>query len=390
MLHFSPLFRSDFSQRGAEMIQVQLRLFSLVLLCLWLASCGGSSSPSSGAQPASLGFTVDAIANAAMQQQGLPGMTIALGKSGTMLYVKAYGVSNVATKLTTQTNTIFGIGSITKQFTAALIMKLQEQGKLHVDDPLDAYLPAYNFPSAITLRMLLTHTSGFADYTTFPLYPGWATNGVSEATLLTAVSQVPLLFQPGTQFSYSNSNYFALGAVIEKVTGQSYETNLNQYIIQPLGLTSTYYALPPSSQSAIGYTMGTTDLVPALVVNRSAPFAAGALSSSVTDLVSWDNALVNGQVVSPASFKEMTTPIPLIVGNGSGSYGFGLELSAINGRPIIWHGGAINGFDADSEVFLDSGFAVEVLVNRDGADPVSIVNQIVTTVCNSAQLSSNC
>lgn len=372
------------------MIRVQLRLFSLVLLCPWLASCGGSSSPSSAAKPASLGSTVDAIANAAMQQQGLPGMTIALGKNGTMLYVKAYGVSNVATKLTTQSNTIFGIGSITKQFTAALIMKLQEQGKLQVDDPLDAYLPAYNFSSKITLRMLLTHTSGLADYTTFPSYPGWATNGVSEATLLTAVSQVPLLSQPGTQWSYSNSNYFALGAVIEKVTGQSYETNLNQYIIQPLGLTSTYYSLPPSSQSAIGYTMGTTDLVPALVVNRSAPFAAGALSSSVIDLVDWDNALVNGQAVSPASFKEMTTPIPLIVGNGSGSYGFGLELSAFNGRPTMWHGGAINGFDADTEVFLDSGFAVEVLVNRDGADPVSIVNQIVTSVCNSAQLSSNC
>ena len=307
-------------QRSEEMVQVQLRLFSLVLLGPWLAGCGGggSSSPASGAHPASLGSTVDALANAAIQQQGLPGMTIALAKNGTMLYVKAYGVSNVATKLTTQTNTIFGIGSITKQFTAALIMKLQEQGKLHVDDPLNAYLPVYKFPSAITLRMLLTHTSGLADYTTFSSYPGWATNGVSEATLLTAVSQVPLLFQPGTQFSYSNSNYFALGAVIENVTGQSYETNLNQYIIQPLGLTSTYYALPPSSQSAIGYTMGTTDLVPALVVNRSAPFAAGALSSSVTDLVNWDNALVHGQVVSPASFKEMTTPIPLIVGNGSG------------------------------------------------------------------------
>jgi CubicO group peptidase (beta-lactamase class C family) len=325
-----------------------------------------------------------------MQQQGLPGMTIALGKNGTMLYVKAYGVSNVAAHLTTQTNTIFEIGSITKQFTAALIMKLQEQGKLQVDDPLDAYLPAYNFPSAITLRMLLTHTSGLADYTTFSAYPGWATNGVSEATLLTAVSQVPLLFQPGTQWSYSNSNYFALGAVIEKITGQSYEANLDQYIIQPLGLTSTYYSLPPSSQSAIGYTMSATGLVPALIVDRSAPFAAGALSSDVNDLAAWDSALISGKVVSPASFKEMTTPIPLTIGDGSGSYGFGLELGAFNGRPTIWHDGAINGFNADTEMFLDSGFAVEVLVNRDGANPVSIVTQIITTVCNSPTLSSNC
>ena len=112
-------------------------------------------SPPPVAQPPSLGSTVDALANSAMQQQGLPGMTIALGKNGTMLYVKAYGISNMATHLTTQTNTIFEIGSITKQFTAALIMKLQEQGKLQVDDPIDAYLPEYNFPSAITLRRLL-------------------------------------------------------------------------------------------------------------------------------------------------------------------------------------------------------------------------------------------
>jgi CubicO group peptidase (beta-lactamase class C family) len=325
-----------------------------------------------------------------MQQQGVPGMTIALGKNGTILYAKAYGVSNVATRLTTQTGTIFEVGSITKQFTAALIMKLQEQGKLQVDDPLDAYLPEYGFPSAITLRMLLTHTSGLADYTAFSAYPGWATNGVSEATLLTAVSQVPLLFQPGKQWSYSNSNYFALGAVIEKITGKSYEANLEQYIIQPLGLMSTYYSLPPASQSAIGYTMGTTSLVPALIVDRSAPFAAGALSSDVNDLVAWDSALISGKVVSPASFKEMTTAIPIMIGNGSESYGFGLVLGGFNGRPTISHDGEINGFDADTEVFLDSGFAVVVLINRDGANPVDIVTQIITTVCNSTQLSSNC
>jgi CubicO group peptidase (beta-lactamase class C family) len=325
-----------------------------------------------------------------MQQQGLPGMTIALAKKGTILYAKGYGVSDIATHLATQTNTVFEVGSITKQFTAALIMKLQEQGKLQVDDPVASYLPAYNFPSAITLRRLLTHTSGLADYTSFPAYPGWAANGVSETTLLTAVSQTPLLFQPGTHWSYSNSNYFALGAVIEKITGQSYEANLDQYIIQPLGLTNTYYSLPPASQSAIGYTMGTTSLVPALIVDRSAPFAAGALSSDVNDLVEWDSAFITGKVVSPASLTEMTTPITLTVGDGSGSYGFGLELGSFNGRSTIWHDGAINGFNADTEMFLDSGFAVEVLVNRDGANPVSIVTQIIATVCNSAQLSSNC
>ncbi len=283
---------------------------SLLPICIGLvfglAGCGGSSAPAPP-QAMSLSSTVDGVANAAMQQQEIPGMTVGLAKNGTMLYVQAYGVSDVATRQATQTSTVFEIGSITKQFTAALIMKLQEQGKLQVDDSINLYLPEYNFPSAITLRMLLTHTSGLANYTGFPDYASWAENGVSEATLLTAVSQAPLLFQPGAEWSYSNSNYFALGAIIEKLSGQSYAANIEQYIFQPLGLTNTYYSLPPAAQSATGYTNSATGMVPALVVDRSAPFAAGALSSNVYDLVAWDHALINGRVVSPASFKEMTT-----------------------------------------------------------------------------------
>lgn len=173
---------------------------ALVELALALTGCGGSGTTSAPPQPqtVSLSSVVDPLVNAAMKQEGIPGMTVALAKNGTMLYAQAYGDSDIATKSATQPSTIFEIGSITKQFTAALIMKLQEQGELHVDDSLSAYLPEYKFPSAITLRMLLTHTSGLANYTTFAQYPGWATNGVSEATILTDVSQMPLLFTPGS------------------------------------------------------------------------------------------------------------------------------------------------------------------------------------------------
>ena len=332
---------------------------------------------------------MDTVANQEMQL-GIPGMTVALAKEGTILYVQKYGLANLNTNQATDTDTIFEIGSITKQFTAALIMKLQEQGKLHVDDSVDAYLGEYNFPSAITLRMLLTHTSGLANYTSFPAYPNWAANGVSEPTLLTAVSQASLLFQPGTQWSYSNSNYFLLGAIIEKVTGESYEANLEQSIFQPLKLTNTYFSLPPPTQSATGYTLGPTGRqIPALIVNRSAPFAAGALSSNAYDLVAWDNALINGKVVSPASFAAMITPngLPMV---GGGSYGFGLGLRPFNNRPTIWHNGLINGFTAETDVILDSGFAVVVLINSDSADADGVTTKIMSIVCNSAQLSANC
>jgi CubicO group peptidase (beta-lactamase class C family) len=368
--------------------------FCVFLICLAIAlalsGCGGpSASPLPGQQPRSLGGTVDAVVQAAMQQQGIPGMTVALAKAGTMLYVQGYGVSDINTRQATQPTAIFEIGSITKQFTAALIMKLQEQGQLHVDDSVATYLPEYNFPSAITLRMMLTHTSGLADFTNFPQLGDWIRNGVSEATVLTAVSQTPLQFQPGTQYSYSNSNFFALGTIIEKLTGQSYAADLEQYFFHPLGLLNTYYSLPPAAQSATGYTNNGAGLVPAILWDRSAAFAAGALSSNVYDLVAWDNALMNGKVVSPGSFKAMTTSNGFGT-PGGGSYGFGLALATVNNRPVIWHNGQIGGFTAEDAFFLDSGFALIVLTNDQDADTDAIVLKIMGAVCNSSQFAGNC
>jgi D-alanyl-D-alanine carboxypeptidase len=373
----------------------ELRLrFSVFLISLAIAlvlvGCGGSSAYSPpGQQEAPLGGTVDAVVRAAMQQQGIPGMTVALAKKGTMLYAQGYGVSDLTTRQATQQSVIFEIGSITKQFTAALIMKLQEQGQLHVDDSLATYLPEYNFSPTITLRMMLAHTSGLADFTNFPQLGDWVKHGVSEATVLAAVSQAPLQFQPGTQYSYSNSNFFALGTIIEKLTGQSYAADLDQYILSPLGLMNTYYSLPSAGQSATGYTNNGSGLVPAILWDRSAAFAAGALSANVYDLVAWDNALLNGQVVSPASFKAMTTSNGFATPEG-GSYGFGLALATFNNRPVIWHNGQIGGFTAENAVFLDSGFAVVVLTNDQDADTDALVLKIMGAVCNSSQLARNC
>ncbi len=356
-----------------------------------MVGCGGStgSAPPPPQQQASLPTTVDGVVQAAMQQSGVPGMTVALAKNGAMLYVQGYGVSDLTTRQATQPNVIFEIGSITKQFTAALIMKLQEQGQLHVDDSITMYLPEYNFPAAITIRMMLTHTSGLADFTNFPQLGDWVRNGVSEATVLTAVSQAPLQFQPGSQYSYSSSNFFALGTIIEKLTGQSYADNLNQSIFQPLGLMNTYYPLPPAGQSATGYTNNGSGLGPAILWDRSAAFAAGALSSNVYDLVTWDNALMNGRVVSPASFKAMTTSNGF-VDSGGNSYGFGLALSKFNNRPVMWHSGQIGGFYTENSVLLDSGFAVVLLTNDQDVDTDPVVLKIMNAVCNSSQLSGNC
>jgi D-alanyl-D-alanine carboxypeptidase len=375
--------------REALKLQFSMLVFS-VAMAMAMVGCGGSGTSSMpGQQPAALGATVDAIAHAAMQQQGIPGMTVALAKKGAMLYVQGYGTSDLATQQPAQPGIIFELGSITKQFTAALIMKLQEQGRLRVDDSIALYLPEYNFPSAITLRMMLTHTSGLANFTDFAQLGDWVRHGVSEATVLTAVSQSPLQFQPGTQCSYSNSNFFALGTIIERLTGQSYAANLQQHIFQPLKMMNTYYSLPPAEQSAVGYTNNGSGLVPAILWDRSAAFAAGGLSSTVYDIVAWDDALINGKVVSPASFTAMTTSNGFQI-PGGGSYGFGLALWTFNNRPIIWHNGQIGGFTAETAVFLDSGFTVVVLTNDQDADPDAVVLQIMKAVCNSSPLGGNC
>ena len=364
----------------------------LPLTAGFFSGCSGSPAPSpapSNQQP-TLQSTVDSLVNTYVLSAGVPGVTVAIAQNGNMIYAQGYGYDDG--KRATKATDIFEIGSITKQFTAAVIMKLQEQGKLHVDDSMATYLPQYGFPSAITLRMLLTHTSGLADYTSFPQFSQWCTNGVSEATVLTAVSQAPLQFAPGTAYIYSNSNYFALGAIIEVVTGQSYESNLDQYIFQPLGLQNTYYELPPVALAATGYTNSSATLEPVIEPVtpwvRSSAFAAGALSTNVYDLVTWENALMNGQVVSPASFKEMTTSNGF-VSNGQ-SYGFGLALQPYNGRPVMFHSGGIAGFLTEELVFLDSGVTLVEFTNIDSIGVNSGFVDILNSVCSSAQLSGTC
>jgi len=284
------------------------RRFAVLLFVISFAGCGGSNQPSnadsSSSLPASrsLGDNIDVLAQTEMHQSRIPGMVVAIAKNRVMLYVRGYGISNLSTARPVAPTDVFEIGSLTKQFTAALIMKLQEQGRLNLDDSVATYLPDYGFPAAITIRMLLTHTSGLANFTDFPEFAQWMIQGVSQPVVLSEINHAALQFQPGTQYAYSNSNFYVLGSLVEKVTGQSFAANLEQYILGPLALQNTYYDLPPSSAAASGYGVGAGGPVPAIIWDRSAAFAAGAMSSNVYDLVAWDSALISGRVVSSASF----------------------------------------------------------------------------------------
>jgi CubicO group peptidase (beta-lactamase class C family) len=356
----------------------------------FLSACGSSNSSltQSSPQPTTLGAAVDKLVQAQMQENGIPAMTVALAKKGQMLYVRGYGTSDLATGSPNQSSTVFEIGSITKQFTAALIMQLQEQGKLHIDDSAVSYLPGYSFASAITIRMLLNQTSGLADFTNFGNFGHWVLDGISEPDALTEIAHAGLQFTPGSQYAYSNSNYYLLGSIIEKVSGEGYAVDLQQNIFTPLALKNTFYDLPPASVAASGYTHRGATLLPATIWKRSAAFAAGALSSNVYDLAAWDYALMSGKVVSAPSFQAMTSS------NGfyqdSYSYGFGLALSTYNGRKLMWHAGQIGGFYTENVVFLDNGFTLIILTNDQDYDTDPFVFTILNAVCLSAQLSKNC
>jgi CubicO group peptidase (beta-lactamase class C family) len=303
------------------------------LLMLFLAGCGGggnggTSGMGSSSCPAllpppspagSLASVVDGIAASEMQSRHLPGLAISVSREGTILYAQGYGYANLGSCLPVQASTAFEIGSVTKQFTAVAVLQLVNTGSLNLDRAVSEVLPAYGFDSRITVRMLLNHTSGLNDYTGFPESAAW-TRGVSSQTVLTKIAQSPLLFSPGAAYSYSDSNYYVLGSVIESITGSSYADYLTANVLRPAQLDHTTYPQPLSYASP--YTLSWTD---GALWERSFTYAAGALWSNVVDLAAWNSALTTNAVIPTALFTLTVTPpdVPIFGQSGSSQYGMG-------------------------------------------------------------------
>jgi CubicO group peptidase (beta-lactamase class C family) len=262
---------------------------------------------------------------------------------------KGYGVADEASGAPNTTITRFRIGSITKQFTAMAILILQEQGKLRVEDAICHYVS--DCPEAwrpITLRHLLTHTSGVPNYTDLPDFPALIGTPATLDQLIARFKSLPLQFTPGTRWSYSNSGYILLGAVIERVSGQSYSAFLQGHIFAPLGMRDTSYDAntPSSPQHATGYLSAHHQPV---YLDMSEFGPAGALASTVEDLYRWDRALARHQLVSQQTMDAMFTPaIPCPAGGcalpSDRGYGYGWFVAAEAGQTLIYHLGHIDGF----------------------------------------------
>jgi CubicO group peptidase (beta-lactamase class C family) len=262
---------------------------------------------------------------------------------------------------------VFEIGSITKQFTAAAIMVLSEEGKLAVSDPMTRHLPSYpSYGQNITVEHLLTHTSGIVSYTGIPGY--MASNVMKDLTvqqLIDVFKDRPVEFAPGERYAYNNSGYILLGAIVEAASGMRYADFVRKRFFEPLGMKTAYYGCSTCiiPRRASGYDGGPNGVTNQRYLSFTQPYAAGSLMMTVSDLHRWSRALFGGKVVSAASLKRMTTPYVLKNGESTG-YGYGLGIGNLRGRRAIRHGGGIFGFTTDALYLPDQDVFVAVFSNN--------------------------
>jgi CubicO group peptidase (beta-lactamase class C family) len=292
--------------------------------------------------------------------------SVLVARGGEVLFSKGYGFANAEWDIPNSPSTKFRLGSLTKQFTAACILILEERGKLKTSDPVKKYLP--DAPPAwdkITIYNLLTHTSGIPEFTAQPDYETIKLSPSSPRQTYDRLRDKSLAFQPGERFSYSNSNYLLLGFLIEEISGDSYEKFLQHNVLTPLGLRDTGYdsrALLP--RRASGYSRSGGELVNADYIHMSIPQAAGALYSTTEDLLRWEQGLFGGKLLSAASLKKMTTPF-------KATYACGLGVRTINGHKIISHDGGIEGFETFLAYYPEDRLTVVVLANLNGSTPAA-------------------
>jgi CubicO group peptidase (beta-lactamase class C family) len=323
-------------------------------------------SPQLAAQT-NLAAQADATVKTFKQDAEFSGVVL-IARNGKILFEKAYGQANREWNIPNTTRTKFRIASLTKQFTAAAILLLQEKRKLRVSENISQYID--DLPSEwrqITIHQLLTHTSGLPEYTSPPeVEKVFNLTGATPEQLLNLVRQQPIKFAPGKKFLYCNTGYLLLGMIIKKVSGSDYPSFLKQNILSPLQLDDTGYDIRPEilPRRASGYWMKNGRLENAGYVDASVPFAAGGLYSTVEDLYKWNEALATGRLLSADSQRAMFTPYPEAELAGM-HYGYGVVLTEKFGQPRYFHGGGIQGFASSIERYPQSNICIVVLSNED-------------------------
>ncbi|MBV9104243.1 MAG: beta-lactamase family protein [Candidatus Eremiobacteraeota bacterium] len=343
-------------------------LFAAVAALTTVAAAQGQQRPVGSGLSAAQTAAIDRLGQFSVSGRFAPSVVIAVERKGQTVYARGFGYRNVEAQLPALSSTPYLIGSNTKQFAAAAILMLQDQGKLRVDDRLSKYFPAIPHAHEVTLRQLLTMCSGIADYVEVPqLLKIVRRPARSPAQAVALVKDLPLDFRPGTRWQYSNSGYMLLQMLVERLSGMSFHDFLQRRIFARLGMHATYLALsnnlgPTLAGEYSSFAFGPWERAPHW--DYSWFGAAGALVSDVSDLEKWNAALDGGKLLSAQSLKEMLAPGPAASTPGGEGYGMGIRAGRMpNGHRFIWHGGNTTGSATQDARFPDDKLSIIVLSN---------------------------
>ena len=336
--------------------------------CLLVASLAAITNAQTQL-PADLTEKIDKVVADTLSRTGVPSASIAIVKDGQIAYVKAYGDARIEPKTPATPAMRYSIGSISKQFTAAAMLLLQEQGKLSLDDKVAKYIPDLTRANEVTIRQLLSHTSGYQDYWPQDYVMPMMLQPVTAQKIMDLWAKKPLDFDPGTKWQYSNTNYVIAGVIIEKVSRLPLLKFLQEKVFTPLGMTS----VADIDQERLGDTDPIGYMRYALGPLRSAPkegkgwlFAAGELAMPAQDLAKWDLSIMDQKLLKPSSYREMGADTSLKNGLAT-NYGLGVSVNSAGGRRALSHGGEVSGFTAQNVVYPDDRAAIVVLTNQDAA-----------------------
>jgi D-alanyl-D-alanine carboxypeptidase len=334
---------------------------------------------------------VDRVVEEWLASSGAPSASIAIVQDGRLAYAQAYGAARMSPRVPSNRSARYAIDSVSKEFTAAAVLLLAEQGKLSLDDPIAKWFPELHAAAAVTLRQLLTHTSGIRDYWPQDFLTPEMTRPTTTAAIIDEWVQRPLDFEPGTDWQYSNTGYVLAGAIVEKVSGETLFEFLSRHVFAPLhmagvteyspsGEQSAHLSTPLTAGDAAGYTRyGLGPVVAAPKEGAGWLFGAASLAMQSTDLALWDVSLIDRTLLKAESYETEFAPVILKSGRAQ-AYALGLDVESSQGRLRIGHSGGGSGFLADNRLWPQQRTAIVVLTNNDWADPADLTKRIAFVV----------
>ena len=354
---------------------ISIRRSALLVSVLVGGPMSATSPQAVSSLPPATRTRIDSIVTAEMTARGAPSVSIAVVTNGTIVYANAYGMAHLDPPLPATPSMRYSIGSVSKQITATAVLLLAEQGKLRLDDRVGRFLPTLTRANEVTIRQVLSMTSGYQDY--WPqdyvmppmLQPTTATRIVNEW------ARKPLDFEPGTKWQYSNTNYVIAGLIVEKVTGLPLVEFLRQHIFTPLHMASVMItdegALGPSDPERYErFGLGPPRVAPK--EGRGWMFAAGELAMNASDLARWDISVIEQSILNPSSYHTQQTDVLLTDGRATG-YGLGVDVGSFQGHRLISHGGEVSGFSTRNSIFPDDRMAVVVFANLFATDVQAVI-----------------